>query len=496
MPISVNQILTWCGVANARRAAVIAELMPNGLTDLDYFTTEDIQNAIKGFARNPVQVADRFNLSAACSKRITQLALWVKDRIRADHDVFFENETTAAMFIREIGAAQTREIVRKVRTKSGETLTSQKIDPPLKTSGGWDAWSDSVQAALGLSYGARGVPLLYIIRPEEDELFAEENFPNWEARAVTRSPHEGEDYESDLKTVHVFLLNNISETSDAYAYILPHLTKNDGRLDWTALQERYESDSHIQTKVAEATAVWDGLIYKNERAMSFEAFSRKISLALQAYARAGRPKHEADIVDWLWSHIQCPEMTAIIGGLKATHNDRRPPRTYADILGLLAKEVPNLNKPAQFGRHVSQVRSGSSFTFDGDTPAEGAMTADGKLFCGGYSNDRWRNDLALAPFKSEILALREKHNHQGGKNKGKNKGGGKKKEIKQARRKLQQVKQKLKAETRKLAALQIEKGATSGGDIPVGPIGGGQLVVHNQAGDAFGGRASMGGTRN
>ena len=141
MPISTNQILTWCGVANPRRAAVTAELMPNGLTDLDFLSTEDIQGAIKGFVRNPISDADKFSLSAACTKRITQLALWVKDRIRADSDVFFDNNFQLTTFLQEIGAAQTREIVRKARTKSGESLTSQKIDPPLKTSGGWDAWS-------------------------------------------------------------------------------------------------------------------------------------------------------------------------------------------------------------------------------------------------------------------------------------------------------------------------------------------------------------------
>ena len=490
MPINLNQILTWCGVVNARRAAVTAELMPNGLSDLDYFSTEDIQTAIKGFPRNPVLEADRFSLSAACTKRITQLALWVKDQIRADVETVFANNYVSNTFLQEIGAAQIRENIRKARIKTGESLTTQKIDPPLKTSGGWDAWSDAVKAALGLSYGARGVPLLYIIRPEREQDLDQEHL-TWEENAIARSPHAGEDYKSDLQTVHVFLLNNIPEDSDAYAYIQPHIAKNDGRRDWLALQSRYESPAYTQAKVAEANQMWDKLCYKNERAMSFEVFSRKLSQTLQTFARAGRAKHEEDIVDWLWAHIQCPELSALIGGLKATQNERDEPRTHREILAKLAKEIPNLNKAPQFARGISEIHSSSGFTFDGRTPATGAHTADGKLFCGGYSTSQWRNDEQLAPYKSEILALREKNPHLNGK-KGKNKGG--KKDFKQAKRKLQQVKQKLKTATRKLAALQ-----TDGGGNPEAGVATVAGQVPNPAGDAFGGRAGMaaaGGARN
>ena len=105
MTINNNQLLTWCGVPAARRAAVTAELLPNGIADLDAFSTEEILVAIKGFKDNLIE-GEKFRLTALCSKKIVQLALWVKDKIRLDQDATFDNETTIAVFTKEIAASQ------------------------------------------------------------------------------------------------------------------------------------------------------------------------------------------------------------------------------------------------------------------------------------------------------------------------------------------------------------------------------------------------------
>jgi hypothetical protein len=61
MPIAVNTLLTWSCMVNNRRAAVIAEVMPGGLDDLDQYLQEEIREAIKGFKTLPMTV-DRFSL--------------------------------------------------------------------------------------------------------------------------------------------------------------------------------------------------------------------------------------------------------------------------------------------------------------------------------------------------------------------------------------------------------------------------------------------------
>lgn len=240
--------------------------MPGGLEDLGDFTSEDIREAVKSFGRMPV---NPFLLSPHTLKRLTQLTLWVKDAVRLDEPVSFENGTTQAQFVAAIDAAQGRERIRKERQKSAESLASVRIEPPLTTSSGWEAWSESVQATLTLVYGAKGVPLAYVTRRDNAVLPAT---ATWEERAIATAPHTGLEYEADRMTVHLFYLNNISEESDAYTYVQPLLRHHDGRRDNTALYDRYENEATVQTRVNEANRIWDNLTYKNERAMSFEEF--------------------------------------------------------------------------------------------------------------------------------------------------------------------------------------------------------------------------------
>ena len=85
----------------------------------------------------------------------------------------------------------------------------------------------------------------------------------------------------------------------------------DNRIGRLWRQERYENAAAIQTRVHSANKVWEQLTYKNERAMSFELFSKKLTRALQDFDKSGRPKHKGDIIDWIWKHIQCGELSQL-----------------------------------------------------------------------------------------------------------------------------------------------------------------------------------------
>jgi hypothetical protein len=141
-------------MVNNRRAAVIAELMPGGLDDLDQYLQEEIREAIKGFKTLPT-IANRFNLSALTTKRVVQLALWVKDRVRLDQPVGFENGTTQAIFTGKIEQAQQREQIHQDQKKTADGLSTLKIDLPLKNSARWEAWIDAIRAALSIAYGSK-----------------------------------------------------------------------------------------------------------------------------------------------------------------------------------------------------------------------------------------------------------------------------------------------------------------------------------------------------
>ena len=93
-----------------------------------------------------------------------------------------------------------------------------RLTSPLKNSAGWEAWRDAVRAALTIAYGSKGVPLLYVIREHDAPIF---DGNDWEELAISAAPFTGLDWEADRKTVHLFLTNNVSEDSDAHAYIKP-----------------------------------------------------------------------------------------------------------------------------------------------------------------------------------------------------------------------------------------------------------------------------------
>ena len=57
------------------------------------------------------------------------------------------------------------------------------------------------------------------------------------------------------------------------------MIRNNGRLDVKALETRYENEATIQARVNEANKTWELLMYKNERAMTFEDFSKKLTKA-------------------------------------------------------------------------------------------------------------------------------------------------------------------------------------------------------------------------
>jgi hypothetical protein len=478
MPVTVNVMLGWCRVAQVSRAALATNLMPGGLIELADFTPEEVKDAAKSFARQPV---DAFVVSPHTMKRLVQLTLWVKDQRRLDLNAEFQNGTTQAEFVADIEAAQQRDKIRKERQKSAEGLASVRIDPPLKSSAGWEAWMVSVETALTLAYGSKGVPLSYVIRAQEAPDLTGFGQITWEESAVIGTPLVGLDYHADRMTVHLFILNNIGEDSDAYTYIQPILGRNNGRLDIVALRERYDNDATVQTRVNEANKVWDMLVYKNERAMSFEEFCKKFQKALQHFVRAGRAKHDGDVIDWIWTHVQNSELSQIVAALKASQGMHA--RTPNQILQEIAKEVPNLSKGTSFQQRLSEVQTGSNYTFEGDAPSSGAFASDGKLYCGSYSHHHWFSD-ELSEHRSQILEIRERHpehrpNGRGGGRRGRSNG--------IHRRTQSSHKHKIKALAKqneqlkvKLSALKAEEAANEQ-----------QEETNDHAGDSFGGRASM-----
>jgi hypothetical protein len=138
MAITVDAILGWCRAPANTRVEVIASLMPGGMNELADFSVDEIKEATKSFSR--LRGARAFVLSPHTTKRLVQLTMWVKDKVRLDEIPEFPDTTTQVDFVSQIDEAQRRDTIRKERMKTGESLSSVRIDPPLKSSGGWEGW--------------------------------------------------------------------------------------------------------------------------------------------------------------------------------------------------------------------------------------------------------------------------------------------------------------------------------------------------------------------
>jgi hypothetical protein len=453
------------------------------MIDLADFTTDEVKEAAKSFTRLP---DGPFMLSPHSTKRIVQLSLWAKDQIRIDAATTFPTGTAQAAFTIQLEAAQKREKIRKERQKSAENLASVRIEPPLRTSAGWEAWYVAIETALKLAYGSKGVPLAYLLRTTDAPAM---NGTTWEEIAINATPLDGLEYEADLLTVHLFILNNVNEESDAYTYIQPLLARNNGRRDILALKDRYDNEASVQTRVNMANKTWEMLVYKNERAMTFEDFCSKLQRALQHFERAGRAKHEGDVIDWIWSHIQNSELGQTIAALKA--NQSLTARTPAQILQEIAKEIPNLHRGSTFQARVQEVGKDADYTFDGDAPTSGCFTSDGKLFCGTFEGRQWFGTDITALDRQRIQQIRELHPElkparpaRGSSGGGKGNPNRRNQEKKHSYRikQIQKLQEKLAL---KLSALQTEEKAENIDEDREKPDD------NNHAGDAFGGRASM-----
>ena len=80
--------------------------------------------------------------------------------------------------------------------------------------------------------------------------------------------------------MHNIILCNIADASDAFIYVKPYIKKDDGRSDIKALRSRYKNVVMQEQYVSEAKRKIETPHYRNERAMTFENFVRKLVQAV------------------------------------------------------------------------------------------------------------------------------------------------------------------------------------------------------------------------
>ena len=405
MVVSTNDILIWCGVHTiVRHTAIIDDLIPapEGLENLSDESEDDLKDVCETYSKRRAQP---FTLSRATVKKIISLMHWVQDRMRLNEDPNFSDGSTRDQFLEQIKEASERAKLRQEQKKVGEALIGSEFTVQLKTRHQWERWMLELKTTLGAIIGAKGIPLIYVIRDNDAPILG--GHATWEEKAIAGCTLQGREYARDTATVHQLIIKNITEDSDAYTYVKPILRHENGRRDIKALVDRYESAAGIQERISEAHKVLSQIRYRNERAMSFETFSAKLQNALDQLESCGRGEHNGNVVDKLWEKIQNPDLQTYIAALKVSY--QREQRSYKELLQDIASQIPTLTQKPPFRQNVSAVTSNrNKYTDEGNSPENGVYLTDGRIYVGGYTKEQWKSP-SVQPFHEEIIKARQDH---------------------------------------------------------------------------------------
>ena len=191
MVVTTNEILGWCGVTAARRAVVIADIMPppEGLANLSDETEDDLKDACKQYPKRSNQP---FTLSWNAIKKIVALMHWVQDRTQLNEEPTFPAGYTRDEFLQQLREASERAKLRLDQKKIGESLIGADFTVQLKTRHQWERWLLELKTTLGAIVGAKGIPLTYVIR--EDDAPNLIGHATWEDKAIAGSVLDGHEY--------------------------------------------------------------------------------------------------------------------------------------------------------------------------------------------------------------------------------------------------------------------------------------------------------------
>jgi hypothetical protein len=225
--------------------------------------------------------------------------------------------------------------------------------------------------------------LSYVIRKNQLPDYSLEQEPNYnfEQLTIQCAPLSGPIFESDARKVHQIILGFL-QGETAEAWIKPKEKKQDGRIDFKALEAHYGGEGNKKIRVAESERMRHNLTYKSERIMSFEKFLTNMQVMFTGYKDNSEILTEEVQIRLLFEKVQCP----ILKNLK----DLMVLQSNLDTAGgptLTYNFIAN-----QFSAYVASEtdqtpkRQASGVETTDQAPANGIKNNDGSIYTGNYPN--------------------------------------------------------------------------------------------------------------
>jgi hypothetical protein len=178
--------------------------------------------------------------------------------------------------------------------------------------------------------------------------------------------------------IHAFVQGETAET-----WIKPKEKRQNGRLDFKALQAHYGGEGNISVRIKEAEVLRNSLHYKNERAMSFKTFLTNMQAMFTGFEDNNERLTDAQKIRLLFQKVQSPSLTQEKNALQVSYNlDKAGEVTYDFLANSIAAEAASLPDHAP-NRQASGV---DRHLTPGSAPTSGIKGANGDIFTGLYKN--------------------------------------------------------------------------------------------------------------
>jgi hypothetical protein len=179
------------------------------------------------------------------------------------------------------------------------------------------------------------------------------------------------------------LIHGFVHGETAKTWIKPKEKRQNGRLDFKALQAHYGGEGNKSVRIKEAEVLRNSLHYKNERAVSFEKFLTNMQAMFTGFEDKDELLTDAQKIRLLFQKVQSPSLTQVKNALQVSYNlDKAGEVTYDFLANSMAAEAASL--PDHAPNH--QASGVDRQPTPGSAPTSGIKGANGDIFTGFYKN--------------------------------------------------------------------------------------------------------------
>ena len=334
--------LTVCGIATVReRNGIIVREGKESLEAFGQFQPEDIPELVKSLGRN-APTTQRVYYSFTQTKNLQTLAFWVQERLATNQPLDAALWTAALMKTTE---------ERRLAKKNAPAPTGTVSDLKTFDSLFYDECMDLFRNFL------KQRDLAHFVRDENPPpTFADE-----EERRMYQYRLDSAQAEEENRQVYRFLKGYLMD-SQAYSYMEPFDSTEDGRGAFLAVHKFYSGDGERSKRVSHALSKKEDLYYVKEASFAFEKFASSATSVMATLDRSADDRlSEKQKVEWLQKAVRPTDQ-----GLQ-THVElisTNYARDFAGALAYLSSQISRrcaavqVKQKERRARQISQLGTG------------------------------------------------------------------------------------------------------------------------------------------